>query len=153
VNKKRGECSELKKILITGANSYIGTSFEKWMGQYEGYEIDTVDTKNNKWKEADFSKYDVVFHVAGIAHIKETKENAHLYYEINRDMTVEIANKAKENGIKQFVLLSSMSVYGMVTGIITKTTKPNPNFRHIERDCLLHLWRLWQIDCLLYVAG
>ena len=116
----------MKKILITGANSYIGTSFENWMKQYEDYQIDTVDTINNKWRTADFSKYDTVFHVAGIAHIKETKKNAPLYYKVNRDLAIEVAEKAKATGIKQFILLSSMSVYGMTTGIITKNTTPVP---------------------------
>ena len=116
----------MKKILITGANSYIGTSFEKWMKQYGGYQIDTVDMIGDAWHMHDFSKYDAVFHVAGIAHIKETKKNAPLYYKVNRDLTIETAETAKKNGVKQFILLSSMSVYGLTTGTITKDTIPAP---------------------------
>ena len=117
----------MKKILITGAGSYIGTSFENYMGQWsDKYSVDTVDMIDGSWRKKDFSGYDVVFHVAGIAHIKETKENSELYYKVNRDMAVETAKKAKAEGIKQFVFLSSMSVYGMETGVITKDTKPNP---------------------------
>ena len=34
----------MKKILITGANSYIGTSFEKYMAQFgDEYFVDTFD--------------------------------------------------------------------------------------------------------------
>ncbi|MEE0779616.1 MAG: NAD-dependent epimerase, partial [Massilimicrobiota sp.] len=68
----------MKKILITGANSYIGTSFEKYMKENhpDDYQIDTLDMLNPNWKDYDFSGYDTVFHVAGIAHQKETKENA-----------------------------------------------------------------------------
>ena len=116
----------MKRILITGANSYIGTSFEKYIKDNTDFEIDTLDMLDSKWREFDFSKYDVVFHVAGIAHQKETKENAHLYYEINRDLATEVAKKVKTAGVKQFIFLSSMSVYGMDTGVITKETKPNP---------------------------
>ena len=62
----------MKKILITGANSYIGTSFEKWLEKYpDKYFIDTVDMRDNDWKENSFRGYDVVFHVAGIVHVKE----------------------------------------------------------------------------------
>ena len=77
----------MKKILITGANSYIGTSFEKYINENypEDYVIDTVDMIGDAWREKSFSGYDSVFHVAGIAHQKETKSNAHLYYEVNRD--------------------------------------------------------------------
>jgi UDP-glucose 4-epimerase len=78
------------------------------------------------WREKDFSGYDSIFHVAGIAHQKETKENAELYYKVNRDLAIETAQKAKKDGVKQFVFLSSMSVYGMDTGVITKDTMPKP---------------------------
>ena len=99
----------MKKILITGANSYIGTSFEKWVAQWpDKYSVDTVDMKDGSWKKKDFSQYDVVFHVAGIAHIKETKENQGLYYKVNRDLAYETAKKAKADGVKQFIFLSSM---------------------------------------------
>ena len=118
----------MKKILITGANSYIGMSFEKYIKENynDSYIVDTVDMIDGTWREKDFSGYDSVFHVAGIAHIKETEENAHLYYEVNRDLAVETAKKAKCDGVKQFVFLSSMSVYGIDTGVITKDTIPTP---------------------------
>lgn len=118
----------MKKILITGANSYIGTSFEKYIKQNfaDRYTIDTIDMISGMWKEKNFSKYDSIFHVAGLAHKKETKKNAHLYYEINRDLAYDVATKAKNDGVKQFIFLSSMSVYGIDTGVITKKTIPNP---------------------------
>ena len=117
----------MKKILITGANSYVGTSFEKWLSQWpDKYHVDTIDMIDGTWREKSFVGYDVIFHVAGIAHIKETKENAHLYYEINRDLAFETAQKAKADGTKQFIFLSSMSVYGLLTGVVTKETIPAP---------------------------
>ena len=118
----------MKKILITGANSYIGTSFEKYITENfaDDYIVDTIDMIGDTWREKSFTGYDSVFHVAGIAHQKETKENANLYYEVNRDLAIEIAKKAKNDGVKQFIFLSSMSVYGMDVGVITRETLPNP---------------------------
>ncbi|WP_455759537.1 NAD-dependent epimerase/dehydratase family protein [Cloacibacillus evryensis] len=117
----------MKKILITGANSYVGASFEKWLSQWPNeYHVDTIDMIDGTWREKSFAGYDVVFHVAGIAHIKETKENAHQYYEINRDLAFETAQKAKADGVSQFIFMSSMSVYGIESGVITKNTKPSP---------------------------
>lgn len=121
----------MKRILITGANSYIGTSFDKWLQQWpDEYKVDTIDMRGDSWKEKDFSVYDVVFHVAGIAHIKETKENAALYYKVNRDLVYEVAQKAKCDGVKQLIFLSSMSVYGIETGVISKDTiyAPKSNY-------------------------
>lgn len=117
----------MKKILITGANSYIGTSFEKYMAQWpDEYQVDTVDMIDGSWREKSFAGYDVVFHVAGIAHRKETKENAHLYYEVNRDLAVETARKAKAEDVKQFVFLSTMAVYGVEEGAINSNTELQP---------------------------
>lgn len=120
----------MKKVLITGANSYIGTSFEKFINQNhkDEIEISTLDMMNPSWKEFDFSKFDVVFHVAGIAHAdvgnvsEEVKEK---YYKVNRDLTIEVANIAKDNGVKQFIFMSSMIIYsGCKETFITKETVP-----------------------------
>lgn len=118
----------MKRVLITGANSYIGTSFEKYVKENypNDYAVDTVDMIDGSWRNMSFAGYDSVFHVAGIAHQKETKKNAYLYYEVNRDLAIETARKAKQDGVKQFIFLSSMSVYGMDAGVITKETQTNP---------------------------
>ncbi len=117
----------MKKILITGANSYIGMSFAQYLSPFqEDYRVDTLDMMGEGWKSADFSAYDAIYHVAGIAHIKETAENRHLYYEVNRDLVVETAKKAKESGVKQFVFLSTMAVYGINEGAISPRTVPTP---------------------------
>ena len=116
----------MKKILITGAGSYIGTCFAQYMAQWpEQYAVDAVDMLGD-WQAQDFSGYDAVYHVAGIAHIKETAENAHLYYEVNCDLALQTAQKAKDSGVPLFVFLSSMSVYGMDEGAINKDTVPDP---------------------------
>lgn len=115
------------KILITGKDSYIGTSFGKWVAQYgDTYRVDTIDVRDSIWKQQSFSGYDAILHVAGIAHIKETPENSQLYYKVNRDLAVDLAVKARQDGVKQFVFLSSMSVYGIEKGIITNNTPCNP---------------------------
>ena len=118
----------MKRILITGAGSYIGENVARYLAQWpELYRTDTLDMQDENWVSADFSAYDAVFHVAGIAHIKETEENAPLYYRINRDLTIETARKAKAAGVAHFVFLSSMSVYGIDEGPLDPRTTPNPN--------------------------
>lgn len=106
----------MKRILITGANSYIGTCFERYMQAFaDEYTVDTVDMIDGTWRKKDFSCYDAVFHVAGIAHSdngKISEEKAKLYYAVNTDLTVETAKKAKADGVKQFIFMSSAIVYG-----------------------------------------
>lgn len=117
----------MKKILIAGAKSYIGESIEKWLlKRPKDFKIDTIDMQGLDWKSKSFSNYDVIFYVAGIAHKKETKENTYLYYKINRDLVVDVAKKASKAGIKQFIYISSMSVYGKNIGEIKKETVPKP---------------------------
>ena len=115
------------KILITGANSYIGTSFEQWVKQWQDqYTVDTVDMQSKDWNNVNFSGYDVVFHVAGFVHYKETNKNRDLYYQVNRDLAFDTAKKAKEEGVKQFLFLSTMNVYGISIGVIKENTIPKP---------------------------
>lgn len=117
----------MKKILIIGASSYIGNRLEEWLGNYPNiYSIDKISIRDDKWKQVDFSVYDVVFHAAGIVHLKETKENASLYFRVNRDLAHETAIKAKNDGVSQFIFLSSMSVYGVKNGVIDKSSPLNP---------------------------
>mgnify|MGYP000851204771 CR=1 FL=1 len=121
----------MKRILITGANSYIGTSFEQWVKRHpDKYMVDTVDMTDISWKEEDFSSYDVVFHVAGIAHVSSKHRLKDLYYKVNRDLAIETAKKAKAEGVKQFIFMSSIIVYGdgsKTKKVITKETVPAPN--------------------------
>lgn len=125
----------MKKVLITGANSYIGTSFEHWVKQHEpNIETQTLDMKGENWKSEDFYGYDAIFHVAGIAHAdvgRMTEEQKQLYYAVNTDLTVACAKKAREEGVKQFIFMSSIIVYGESAGIgkekvITKDTSLSP---------------------------
>ena len=71
----------MKKILITGANSFIGISFETYLRErFAGeYVVDTVDMIDGSWREKDFSGYDSVFHVAGIAHRNTGTVNAEAF--------------------------------------------------------------------------
>ena len=106
-----------KKVLITGAGSYIGESFKAYAAEHypEKFEIDELDMMKEDWKDTDFSKYQIVYHVAGIAHAdvgKVSDETKEKYYAVNTDLAVEAAKKAKEDGVKTFVFMSSMIVYG-----------------------------------------
>ena len=125
----------MKRILITGANSYIGTSFEKYMAQWpDEYQVDTIDMVDGSWREKSFAGYDSVFHVAGIAHQDSgriTEERKQLYYKVNTDLTIETARKAKAEGVGQFIFMSSIIVYGASTKmgekkVITRDTVPAP---------------------------
>ncbi|MCF1685043.1 NAD-dependent epimerase/dehydratase family protein [Tetragenococcus halophilus] len=116
----------MKRILITGKNSYIGQTFINWVkANNVDYKIDTIDLKDPDWKKQDFSIYDCLIHLAAIVHKKGQEDD--IYYRVNRDLAVETAQKAKDEGIKQFVFFSTMSVYDKNSVVVSSHTKPAPN--------------------------
>lgn len=125
-----------KKVLITGANSYIGESFASYVNKhYSNIFIQTVDMIDGSWKAYDFSPFDTVFHVAGIAHADVgdvSAEKKKKYYEVNTDLAIETAQVAKKAGVKQFIFMSSMIIYGDSASygkkkIIDEYTVPDPS--------------------------
>lgn len=122
----------MKRILITGAGSYVGESVRRYiLSTSSDFEIDAVDTMGDNWKKADYSKYDVVYHVAGIAHVNADPKMEALYYKVNRDLTIEVARAAKAAGVKQFIFMSSQIVFhesqSLKSEVLTAETKENPN--------------------------
>ena len=124
-----------KRVLVTGVNSYIGNAFRSYMEQYpEEAAVEGISVRNDAWKTLDFSGYDCVFDVAGIAHADTghvSEEVKKRYYAVNCDLTVALAQKAKEEGVRQFVFMSSAIVYGDSAPIgfqrmITRDTPPAP---------------------------
>ena len=122
----------MKKILITGAGSRVGICFEKWIAQWpDKYQIDTLDMTKDDWRKYDFSSFDSVYHVSGIAHVTLDPSKEELFYSVNRDLTIETATVAKKAGVKQFIFMSSGIVYGDSSDIgipfvIDAKTNPNP---------------------------
>ena len=120
----------MKRILVTGKNSYIGTAFLQYGERHypEAFRIDTVSMRDGTWRDMDLSVYDAVLHVAGIAHADighASEEMKRRYYEVNTNLTLEAAGRAKAAGVRQFVFMSSMIVYGGQE-YVTKDTVPAP---------------------------
>ena len=116
----------MTRVLICGAGSYIGTHIAAHLARFpQRYQVAELNVQN-PFDAGDFAGWDVVVHVAGIAHQKETPENAPLYTRVNRDLALKAARLAKQQGVRQFLFFSSMSVYGLTHGHITAQTQPAP---------------------------
>lgn len=130
----------MKKILITGANSYIGNSIKSYLAAYqaarkeERWQADSISLRDGKWEQTSFCGYDSILHLAGIAHAdigRVSREEKEAYYRVNRDLAVRAAEKARREGVKQFVYMSSVIVYGDSAPVgkrknITGDTVPAP---------------------------
>lgn len=115
----------MKKVLITGSSSFIGKRFTQIFDDSE-YLVDAISLRNDEWKLKDFQDYDAIIHVAAIVHQNEKEVKYEVYDKVNHQLAIEVARKAKEEGVKQFIFLSTMSVYGLNVGHITAYTSLNP---------------------------
>ncbi|OAI88719.1 hypothetical protein AYO36_00855 [Exiguobacterium sp. KKBO11] len=116
----------MKRVLVTGTNGYIGNSFKEYLSKNKiDIELEFISVRNENWKKVDFSKYDSLLHLAGIAHVSKNKKYEQKYYEVNTNLSEAIAIKAKNQGVKQFILMSSIIVYGRQKRI-TLESKPKP---------------------------
>ncbi len=122
----------MRRVLVTGAGSFIGEAFRARAALFPGeYGVDAVSLRGEDWHAADFSRYDSVLHVAGLAHVKYNDSMRERYMAVNRDLAVAAARKAKSDGCGHFLFLSSMIVYGPParagkTRIVRPDTPPAP---------------------------
>ncbi len=116
----------MSNILITGISSYIGGSFAAYLREHTAHTVEGISLRDSAWRDRSFACYDTVFHAVGLTHVRETPQNAPAYFAVNRDLTLEVARKAKAEDVRQFIYMSSMSVYGVDEGVITPATRPAP---------------------------
>lgn len=121
----------MKKILITGENSYIGNSLKNWIikNHFNKVNVQTISLRNEEWINKDFSDFDAIVHVAGIAHVPVKKKTKNKYHEINVNLTNEVAKKAVKDNVKHFIFISSMIIFGNGSkeiNYISEHTLPNP---------------------------
>lgn len=119
------------KILVLGKNGYVSKCFQNYMKNYKEYIVETISVRDDKWKNISFKEYDVIFNTVGLAHNDARKGTEDEFYRLNTELPYELACKAKKEGVKQFIHMSSMIVYGDISKIskvnlITEKTIPQP---------------------------
>ena len=115
----------MKKILIYGKGSYIGEHYREGL-EARGHHVDMVDSLVQKPGEFSVAGFDVVINVVGIAHISITPDMEGMFYKINTDYAVDLCRISKENGVHQYIYMSSMNVYGDTSECIKSREQENP---------------------------
>lgn len=114
----------MKKILLLGENSYIATSFAQYaQGRFS---MQKISCRDDAWRSVDFGGYDSVLCCVGIAHQPKGRVDDAAYEAINCDLCVQLAKKAKEAQVPQFIFLSTASVYPNNAVDVTQRTSPAP---------------------------
>lgn len=103
----------MKRILITGATSWIGSEVEAHLAAFPGrYGVERVSLRGDAWKERSWEGFDSVLHAAGIASSSVSGAKAELEYRrANVELAADAAAKAKADGVSHFMLMSSIYVY------------------------------------------
>lgn len=112
-----------RNILITGKTGYIGNALEKFFIA-QGDRVERLSVRRQTWQEKDFSKFDVVIHLAALVHNNTPHARLTDYFKVNYELTKNLANLVKKAGVNKFIFLSTMSVYGE-EGSLTSTVKIN----------------------------
>lgn len=121
----------MKNILITGENGFIGNQFQLFLSR-DKYKVERISLRNNDWMFRSFKKYDVIIHLAALVHNNQPNAKIVDYMNTNYHLTREIAKKAKDDGVSQFIFFSTMSIFGLTGSInekceINQSTPYKPN--------------------------
>ena len=108
----------------------FGNKVKFFLSEY-GHHVVEVDTLTDEYLSFDYCGYDALIHVAGIVHEAAKKAEPELFKRVNIDLPFEVAQKAKASGVKRFIFLSTMAVYGLEKELpegkeISKGTPLNP---------------------------
>ncbi|MCD8839818.1 NAD-dependent epimerase/dehydratase family protein [Staphylococcus arlettae] len=100
-----------KHILITGSSGYVGSHLADSLEQL-GNKVSRLNVKNTLWKELDFKQYDAIIHTAALVHNNDPNAQLAEYFRVNMHLTFNLAMEAKKCGVKHFVFMSTMAVFG-----------------------------------------
>lgn len=122
----------MKKVIVVGEHGYVSTTFQKYIReQKKDMTLTVISSRDHKWEQVDFHGYDAVFNASGLAHTNAKQGTEQDYMDVNGRLPGELARKAKREGVKIFVSISSNIVYGDFADIgtpflISDKTEPKP---------------------------
>lgn len=114
------------KVLITGENGYISKFLLNKLNQKSKLHALKISVRNNLVNQLELHDIDTIVHAAAIVHKKESAQSEKIYQRVNTDLTVDLAKSAKKQGVKHFIFISTMAVYGVEIGEVSEKTTLAP---------------------------
>ncbi len=106
--------SKQTKFLVTGSSGFVGRHFCNYLASSrKPYEI--IIRPKESSDEVEVPVGDVLIHLAGRAHVlnDESKNPKKEFFDANCKYALAVARKAHAIGVKRFVYVSSIGVYGV----------------------------------------
>lgn len=100
----------MKNVIVTGEKGKLSCKVANWLKLKGGFDVRQISLRGNDFENADFNGIECIIHIAGVTPQNAKSETD--YEEVNYSLTKRLADKAKQSGVKQFVFISSMAVYG-----------------------------------------
>ncbi|MEO5592032.1 MAG: NAD-dependent epimerase/dehydratase family protein [Chitinophagaceae bacterium] len=99
----------MKTIAVTGSTGFVGKRLMAY--NIEKFHLRPINLRDTPVNAINLLDVDVVLHLAGKAHQMEPIDDK-VYFDVNYELTKQLADKALLQGIKQFIYISSTKVYG-----------------------------------------
>jgi len=99
----------MAKMILTGSSGFIGRNYLTLSSNSPFTKI--ISLQKTQVKDINFGNINSIIHLAGIAH-RMGQPSGQIYYDVNTKLTVDLATQAKESGVKQFIFVSTVKVFG-----------------------------------------
>lgn len=132
----------MKRLLLTGSNGFIGNYFLNHCKNK--YNIQTFSFLKDDFESLHVNDTDVILHLSALVH-QMGGASAQEYEKVNVDQTVELAQKAKANGVKQFIFMSTIKVCGEESDVAytqSATCKPQDAYGKSKLKAEIELLKL-----------
>ncbi|VDH17433.1 UDP-glucose 4-epimerase [Algoriella xinjiangensis] len=95
------------KVIITGSSGFVGQNLSAYL-KNNAVDISSISLRNTSWNTTIAKDAYAIIHLAGKAHDTANTSSEKEYFEINRDLTIELFQEFLKSEIKDFFFFSSV---------------------------------------------
>ena len=117
----------MKNIIVTGANGALSCKVANHLKTKPDFNVKQLSLRGD-WENSSFKDIYSIVHIAGVTPQNAKSEKD--YKAINYELTKSLSDKAKLCGVKQFIFISSMAVYGA-----SQSTEPKKGIINADTPC------------------
>ncbi len=114
------------KIIITGASGFVGKNLSSYLLS-KGHVVSHLSLRDPQWRVIIPSEGEALVHLAGKAHDTSNTSKEEEYYQVNRDLTIDLFHRFLQSDIRDFYYFSSVkAVADSVNGPLGEEINGDP---------------------------